>query len=96
MASLSFGDGNRGTQVGINNGSIHLPPGRIHQTPAKLKLTDPRSERPETPPAPQSTVPFRRDPDFVSRDTLLDQIHEKISVPGSRIALVGVGGVGSV
>ncbi|CAI7641648.1 unnamed protein product [Penicillium pancosmium] len=77
MASLSFGDGNLGTQVGINNGSIHLPP-----------------ERPETPPAPLSTVPFRRDPDFVSRDSLLDQIHKKISVPGSRIALVGVGGVG--
>ncbi|KAJ5707370.1 hypothetical protein N7488_007171 [Penicillium malachiteum] len=52
------------------------------------------SERPETPPTPLSTVPFHRDPDFVSRDTLLDQIHEKISVPGSRIALVGIGGVG--
>ncbi|KAJ6092788.1 hypothetical protein N7486_008077, partial [Penicillium sp. IBT 16267x] len=52
------------------------------------------SERPETPPAPLSTVPFRRDRDFVSRDTLLDEIHTKISVPGSRIALIGVGGVG--
>ncbi|KAJ5667482.1 hypothetical protein N7507_003346 [Penicillium longicatenatum] len=50
--------------------------------------------RPETPPAPLSTVPFRRNPDFVSRDTLLDEIHTKISVPGSRIALVGIGGVG--
>ncbi|OOQ85866.1 TPR domain protein [Penicillium brasilianum] len=75
--SISFGEGNRGTQVGINNGSIHLPP-----------------VRPETPPAPLSNVPFRRDPDFVSRDTLLDEIHEKISVTGSRIALVGIGGVG--
>ncbi|KAJ5917562.1 hypothetical protein N7466_011116 [Penicillium verhagenii] len=63
--------------VGINYGSIQLPP-----------------ERPETPPTPLSTVPFRRDPDFVSRDILLEQIHEKISIPGSRIALVGIGGVG--
>ncbi|KAJ5503702.1 hypothetical protein N7463_006576 [Penicillium fimorum] len=78
-SSISFGGGNRGNQVGINNGSIHLPP-----------------ERPETPPTPLSTVPFVRDPDFVSRDTLLDQIHEKTSVPGSRIALVGIGGVGSI
>ncbi|KAJ6103649.1 hypothetical protein N7486_003871 [Penicillium sp. IBT 16267x] len=80
MASLStsFGDGNRGTQVGVNTGSIHLPP-----------------ERPETPPAPLSTVLFRRDRDFVSRDTLLDEIYTKISVPGSRIALIGVGGVGN-
>ncbi|KAJ5827894.1 hypothetical protein N7447_004657 [Penicillium robsamsonii] len=78
MASfISFGSVNRGNQVGINNGSIHLPP-----------------ERPETPPTPLSTVPFRRDPDFVSRDTLLGRIHEKLSVPASRMALVGVGGVG--
>lgn len=51
-------------------------------------------ERLETPPAPLSTVPFRRDPEFVSRDTLLDEIHRKISAPGSRVALVGIGGVG--
>ncbi|KAJ5526343.1 Tetratricopeptide-like helical [Penicillium frequentans] len=51
-------------------------------------------ERPETPPPPQSTLTFNRDPDFVGRETLLDQIHEKSSVPRSRIALVGIGGVG--
>jgi hypothetical protein len=39
-------------------------------------------------------VPFPHDPDFVSRDGLLDQIHEKSSIPGSRIVLVGLGGVG--
>ncbi|KAJ5404512.1 hypothetical protein N7509_004383 [Penicillium cosmopolitanum] len=51
-------------------------------------------ERRETPPAPLSTVPFRRDPDFGSRDTLLDDIHRKISAPRSRIALVDIGGIG--
>lgn len=35
------------------------------------------------------------DPDFVGRDALLEQIHEKALHPGSKIALVGLGGVGS-
>ncbi|CAG8220880.1 unnamed protein product [Penicillium salamii] len=52
------------------------------------------TERPDTPLSPVSTVLFRRDPDFVSRDTLLDQTHEKGSIAGSRVALVGLGGVG--
>ncbi|OQE13471.1 hypothetical protein PENFLA_c047G10774 [Penicillium flavigenum] len=81
MTSMSFGDNNRGLQVGGNSGlikeEIHLPP-----------------ERPETPPNPLSTVPFARDRDFVSRDMLLRRIREKNSVRGSRIALVGLGGVG--
>ena len=51
-------------------------------------------ERPETPPKPSSNVPFRRDPDFVDRGTLLSQIHERCAAPASRIALVGLGGVG--
>ncbi|KAL2695292.1 hypothetical protein AAEP93_004045 [Penicillium crustosum] len=81
MTSISFGNTNSGLQAGIVNGTVN----------AQFNLP---AERPETPPTPLSTVPFRRDPDFVSRDTLLDQIHEKISAPGSRIALVGIGGVG--
>lgn len=51
-------------------------------------------ERPETPPSPSCAIPFRRDPDFVDRGTLLDQIREKPSAPALRIALVGLGGVG--
>jgi hypothetical protein len=39
-------------------------------------------------------VPFRRDPDFVDRGTLLGQVREKSSASASRIALVGLGGVG--
>ncbi|OOQ91280.1 putative tpr domain protein [Penicillium brasilianum] len=54
----------------------------------------PTPERTETPPSPLSTVPFPRDADFVSRSTILDRIREKSSVPGSRTALVGLGGVG--
>ncbi|KAJ5632319.1 P-loop containing nucleoside triphosphate hydrolase protein [Penicillium lividum] len=81
MASISFGHGNTnsGTQVGINYGSIQLSQKR---------------ERPETPPPPLSNVPFRRDPDFVDRGALLDQIYERGTTPEARIALVGLGGVG--
>ncbi|CAI7652608.1 unnamed protein product [Penicillium manginii] len=52
------------------------------------------SKRPEPRPEPLSTVPFPHDPDFVSRDGILNTIYEKSSVSGSRIVLVGLGGVG--
>ncbi|PYI16152.1 TPR-like protein [Aspergillus violaceofuscus CBS 115571] len=81
MSSIYFNGPNSELQVGINNGAITA---QLHVPP----------ERPETPPHPLSTVPFRRDPDFVDRGTLLDQIREKCSAPASRIALVGLGGVG--
>jgi hypothetical protein len=44
-------------------------------------------------PKPSSTVPFRRDPDFVYRD-ILSEMELKCSRPASRTALVGLGGVG--
>ncbi|CAI9636431.1 unnamed protein product [Alternaria burnsii] len=72
------GDSNQGLQIGHNSGAIHLA----------------APERPETPPQPSCFVPFRRDPDFVDRGTLLDQIHERCAAPASRVALVGLGGVG--
>ncbi|KAK2764263.1 hypothetical protein FQN54_008955 [Arachnomyces sp. PD_36] len=82
MAStISFGDANSGIEIGINNAPITA---QLHFPP----------ERPETPPSPLSIVPFRRDPDFINRGTILDQIHEKCSQPASRIALLGLGGVG--
>ncbi|KAB8067091.1 TPR-like protein [Aspergillus leporis] len=79
MASISFRDNYGGFQIGNNEGHVEF-----HLPP----------ERPETPPSPLSTVPFPRNPDFVSRSIILDQICEKILVPGARIALVGLGGVG--
>ncbi|KAJ9492707.1 hypothetical protein VN97_g479 [Penicillium thymicola] len=61
----------------------------VHTGPINIAL-----ERPETPTKPLSTVPFAQDQEFVSRDGLLRQIREKSLIPGSRIALVGLGGVG--
>ncbi|KAJ5149701.1 hypothetical protein N7448_001279 [Penicillium atrosanguineum] len=81
MSSTSHSGVNYGAQVGINYGTVTAD---FHLPP----------ERPQTPPSPLSTVPFPRDPGFVSRSKLLRWISEKKLVPGSRIALFGLGGVG--
>jgi hypothetical protein len=52
-----------------------------------------------TSPSPSSTVPFRRDADFVDRRasqdrTLLEQIEQQCAAPAARVALVGIGGAG--
>ncbi|CZR51282.1 related to kinesin light chain [Phialocephala subalpina] len=78
---ISFGDRNIGLQVGQSFAPINA---EIH-----LPL-----DQPETPPAPSSTIPFRRDPDFIVRQILLDQLHEKCAAPAARTAVVGLGGVG--
>ena len=54
----------------------------------------PASERPETPPPPSIVIPFTRDPDFVERGVILDQLHQRCEGSGSQTALVGMGGVG--
>jgi len=46
------------------------------------------------PPKPSSTVPFRRDRDFIDRGDLLSRVDERCSQPAGRAALVGLGGVG--
>ena len=56
-------------------------------------MTSRPAEQPEAPPNPSIVIPFSRDTDFVER-AILDQIHEKFAVLGSRTALVGLGGVG--
>jgi hypothetical protein len=48
----------------------------------------------ETTPRPFCAIPYRRDADFIGREMLLDQICGTLSAPASRIALVGLGGVG--
>ncbi|OQE46834.1 hypothetical protein PENCOP_c001G07487 [Penicillium coprophilum] len=80
-SNISFGDGNHGIQVGINSGVINA---QLHLPP----------KTPETPPLPFSTVPFIRDPDFIDRQGQIDQIDQLCSAPSSRVALVGLGGIG--
>ena len=53
-----------------------------------------KDEFEDSPPSPSSNIPFLRDRDYVDRQLLLDQIHKKLSMPASRVALVGLGGVG--
>ncbi|KAK4656406.1 LOW QUALITY PROTEIN: hypothetical protein QC762_0060060 [Podospora pseudocomata] len=79
--SYRFGDYNNGSQVGTNRGTIY---NTFPQTP----------ERSETPPRPFATIPFSRDPDFVNRGDILEQIDRRCSEPAARVALVGLGGIG--
>ncbi|KAJ5946197.1 hypothetical protein N7454_003036 [Penicillium verhagenii] len=81
MSITSFDGVNQGIQIRDNSGNITA---NFYNS----------SYRPETPPSPLSTVPFARDPHFVHRHTLFDQIQARNSVPGSKIALIGLGGVG--
>ncbi|KAH7111790.1 hypothetical protein B0J11DRAFT_585727 [Dendryphion nanum] len=46
---------------------------------------------PQPRPLPSSTVPFRRDDDFISRDAL-NRVHQICARPAARAALVGLGG----
>src|ERR1700761_8825818 len=57
-----------------------------------LKLTS--SERPESPPRPFPSIAFSRDPDFVDRGDILDQLDRRCSQQAGRAGLVGLGGVG--
>ncbi|KIW35751.1 uncharacterized protein PV06_11909 [Exophiala oligosperma] len=82
-APISFSGANSGLQAGNIHGPVQA---EFHQ------YLPP--ERAETPPAPSILIPFGRDDDFVERGTILDQLHDRCAVPGSRTALVGLGGVG--
>ncbi|KAI4254529.1 MAG: hypothetical protein LQ352_003037 [Teloschistes flavicans] len=84
MAStISFGDANSGLEAGVIHGSVNAE-FHHHHPP----------ERSETLPDPSAVIPFARDQDFVERGSLLDEVFHKCAVPGSRTALVGLGGVG--
>jgi hypothetical protein len=75
------GDCNHGLQVANNSGHINYTQVHVSQPDTAQK------------PIPSSTVPFRRDPDFICRDAFLDLV-QKCAEPRSRTALVGLGGVG--
>ncbi|RJE21950.1 Kinesin light chain, partial [Aspergillus sclerotialis] len=86
MASAEYnatfsGSHNHGLQAGYIAGNVETH----HHYPV---------ERRETPPRPFLSIPFGRDPDFVDRGTILNQLHHRCAAPGSRTALVGLGGVG--
>ncbi|KAJ5093342.1 hypothetical protein N7456_009203 [Penicillium angulare] len=78
--SSNFQGNDHGFQIGQNSGS--------------LTAIIEAQVRPETPPRPLSTVPFPRDQQFVGRNKELHTLSRKTAVPGSRAALVGLGGVG--
>ncbi|KAJ3495526.1 hypothetical protein NLG97_g3331 [Lecanicillium saksenae] len=64
----------------------------VIQAQLRIKGTVRQSKRPET--LPSILIPFGRDRDFVERGDILDKIEHSCGLPGSRTALVGLGGVG--
>lgn len=50
----------------------------------------------ESTPPPFPSIPYLHDPTFVDRGDILDQIGRQCSEPASRVAIVGLGGVGYV
>jgi hypothetical protein len=91
---------NQALQTGHNSGSTETHIHALSKCPLGSALTDAAlitllyTERPETPPRPSCFVPFRRDADFVDCEMLLNRIREQCAAPASRVALVGLGGVG--
>lgn len=98
MASATiFHGANSGVQAAniYGNVQLHAAPGMSLKNHVLGALTNSTEERSETPPSPSSTAPpFRRDNNFVERETLLNHIKQQCAVPGSWTALVGLGGVG--
>lgn len=72
-----------------------LPAREVRKQPPSEAIENIRGLRSsEESPVPTAIIPFRRDVDFVERDSILDQVHQKCTRPGSRTALLGLGGVG--
>jgi Heterokaryon incompatibility protein (HET) len=88
--------------LGIFNVFMPLIYGEEENAFIRLKEEiDKRSvEKSTASPSPSSTVPFRRDADFVDRrashdgSTLLEKIEQRCGTPAARVALVGIGGAG--
>lgn len=110
-ADITFGDGlkNRGLLVGNNPGTVNIYQTALGEASDRDRLQavvicEPRStltlnaatEGTEHQPAPFSTVPFLRDPDFVDRGDLLEQLERKLAPETARAALIGLGGIGYV
>lgn len=70
------------------SGTARVHAGNVYNTFAQP------ADREEYPPEPLSTTPFPRDPDYVHRKSIEDEMHTKLSVNAARVALVGLGGLG--
>jgi N-terminal domain on NACHT_NTPase and P-loop NTPases len=79
----------------LNYSAVKLASPALH-----TKLREIAEETASLSSSPSSTVPFRRDVDFVDRETshdsktLLERIEQQCKPAGSRVALVGIGGAG--
>lgn len=75
-----------------HGGSNNFYFGSDPATPANpTSLADRNSSQPRK---PCSTVPFPPDPHFVDRPDILNWMRQKCDRPATRVALVGLGGIG--
>lgn len=107
-AGVVFGDRleNGGLLVGNNPGTVNIyrEASRECWDRSRLQLEIRKSSIVLTPsivaesavhqPEPISTVPFRRDHDFVDRGKLLEKLHQKLAPETTWAALIGLGGIG--
>ena len=97
-----WGHHNEGIQVGyaasgtILTSNVHnYHAGQYYPQAMSWNLVDQSSAPAERPkPQPSNNTPFTRDEDFVARGDVLGRIGKHLETPGSRVALVGLGGVG--
>jgi hypothetical protein len=96
--NIRYGDGEEETRKRLINKlgkSTHATMGQqlvVNQL-AQLVVNQ-TSQQTTTKVKPFSSVPFRRDPNYIERVSLLNEIRNKLSEPAGRAVLVGLGGVG--
>lgn len=86
---------NIGNDAHIYQGSVTYHGGVIYNYGGSTEAHDksPPIERNEAQPQPFPSIPFRRDPDFIDREGILEQMNQCCS-PAGRVALFGLGSVG--
>jgi hypothetical protein len=85
--SALYGEGKERAMARLKDKLARVPTNAVAAPPPTLPTSQP------TRPIPRSTVPFRRDRDFVDVG-ILDNLEERCSEPAARTVLVGLGGVG--
>lgn len=61
-----------------------------------LTIIELLSDRTEISSASLCTIPFARNPHYAHRKSLEKEVQDRLSVPGARVTLVGLGGMGYV
>jgi hypothetical protein len=93
--SRTISHNNIGNDARIYQGNVTYHSGVIYNYGGSTEAHDmsPLLEQNEAQPQPFPSIPFRRDPDFIDREGILEEMKQCCS-PAGRVALFGLGGVG--